>query len=232
MSQNQTLPIKDAIRHTVEQHTLSNEHIEELLSLQKHFLDTTPKPSSSIEIKEKLVTKLSKYWMEKLAGVAAVSVFVVILTVWVTGPLNYNQGYSEQIAAEVVKNHLQLKPLDIHTKSIDGIRRYFKLLDFSPIDSSTLALALPLQDINLLGGRYCSIKGVTAAQLRYSNLVDAESNHRLSTLYQVPYDPEQHGLIPDISDKQAPKVLLVKGLKVSLWVEKGLLMALVSEAQP
>jgi len=77
----------------------------------------------------------------------------------------------------------------------------------------------------LQGGRYCSIKGVTAAQLRFAS----ESDGKVSTLYQVPYEKALFGSVPAIESDDSPMVLASKGLNVQLWVEKGLLMVLVEE---
>ena len=82
-----------------------------------------------------------------------------------------------------------------------------------------------LTETTLQGGRYGSIQGVTAAQLRYSLGED-----EVSTLYEVGYDPGTFGPIPDLDQGQRPEQLLVRGLKVTLWVEKGLLMVLVAPA--
>jgi len=65
-----------------------------------------------------------------------------------------------------------------------------------------------LTETTLQGGRYCSIQGVTAAQLRYSLGED-----EVSTLYEVGYDPGTFGPIPDLDQGQRPEQLLVRGLK-------------------
>ena len=81
------------------------------------------------------------------------------------------------------KNHLELKPLDIETQSIRSAQKYFTQLDFLPIKSKQI-----IETDKLVGGRYCSIKGRTAAQLRYTD--DLES---VSTLYQVDYVESLYG---------------------------------------
>jgi hypothetical protein len=63
-----------------------------------------------------------------------------------------------------------------------------------------------------------------AAQLRY------RSGDGTSTLYEVAYDPVTFGAIPSVERGEPPSELIVKGLRVSLWVEKGLLMVLVETA--
>lgn len=118
------------------------------------------------------------------------------------------------IAKEVVKNHLHMKPLDVQSANHSQVQAFFSMLDFSPIESSYYT-----KNRMMLGGRYCSIKGVTAAQLRF------KSQHgQLETLYQVPYDAEFFPGLSGLENKAPPLILHERGLKVSLWVEKGLLM--------
>jgi hypothetical protein len=50
----------------------------------------------------------------------------------------------------------------------------------------------------------------------------------LSTLYEVAYDSATFGTLPNMENNEQPLELLIKGLKVAMWVEKGLLMVLVS----
>ncbi len=130
---------------------------------------------------------------------------------------------TERIALEVARNHIKLKPLDVETNSMDGIRRYFTDLEFVPAESSLLASA----DLELLGGRYCSIQSVPAAQLR----VTLPDNNRLQTLYQTEYHQDIFGPLPVLENGGIPVTVNVKGITVRIWVEKGLLFTLANEAE-
>mgnify|MGYP001812365482 FL=1 len=122
----------------------------------------------------------------------------------------------QQIAEEVVSNHLKLKPLEVKTGSIDAVRGYFNKLDFMPVESSLQALG----NLQLIGGRYCSLQGLTAAQLRM------KQGKNLQTLYETEYVPAVFGDLPSLEKGEAPLVIYAKGIKVKVWVEKGLLFAL------
>ncbi|MFT7559969.1 MAG: hypothetical protein ACI93R_001884 [Flavobacteriales bacterium] len=124
-----------------------------------------------------------------------------------------------EVALEAIGNHLKLKPLEVRSQNIRDVQNYFTQLDFNPINSNQLASNT---NAGLIGARYCSIKGVTAAQLRYR-----ESNQDIITFYEVAYDATLHGAIPDIAQNQSPLQLSVKGLNVILWVERDLLMVQV-----
>jgi hypothetical protein len=126
------------------------------------------------------------------------------------------QTMPQQIAEEVVSNHLKLKPLEVKTGSINAVRGYFTKLDFMPVESSLQAL----NNLQLIGGRYCSLQGITAAQLRM------KQGENLQTLYETEYVPDVFGDIPILEKGEEPQVVYAKGIKVKVWVEKGLLFAL------
>lgn len=211
---NEPLPLKAAIKNAIESNTLDDHHLRKLLELQENSLE-----QSNSQFKM-LPSHLSNR-ARKIASASAMFTLTIILILW----MNTTPDYTQQIAREVSKNHLNLKPLDVQVQSMKGIRQYFTQLDFLPVKSAVLE-KLFLRDGHLLGGRYCSIKGVTAAQLRYEGFSSDKLGPHIMTLYQVPYDPDIYGEMP--LEKDMPKVITVRGLQVSLWVEKGLLMVLVS----
>lgn len=130
-------------------------------------------------------------------------------------------GY--RIADEVAANHLRAKPLEVRTDSMAELRRYFDQLDFVPVE--TPATGRPLR---LLGGRYCSLQGETAAQLR---LRDVDTG-AVDTLYQTEYDPALFGALPKREQGEAPLVVYARGVPVTIWVEKGLVFALTRQPAP
>lgn len=130
------------------------------------------------------------------------------------------QDRAATIAAEVVANHLKREPLEIKGTALADIRGHFQGLGFALVES-TLA---DISATTLVGGRYCSVRGVAAAQLR---LKDAEQ--RFETLYQVRYDADRFGVMPMIENGDKPLHLMAQGLDVDLWVEKGVLFARIRE---
>ena len=119
-----------------------------------------------------------------------------------------------QIATEVAQNHLHQNPLEIASNDFSEVQQYFSGLDFAIQPSSYYA-----GDDNILGGRYCSLKGVKAAQIRL------KTSSQPATLYQVAYDKQIFGALPDIDKGEQPVVRYANGVKVRIWVEKGLLMS-------
>jgi hypothetical protein len=199
---------KEYVKELCEKPLLDDEKLNALMQLQKSSIDGSTKRNGQSPFFPRL--SMQPFF-------ACIALIIIISTAWILQPNNYNN----EIAEEVVKNHLKLKPLDLHTQSIKEIQSFFTQLDFAPLHSKILSENLKFNSTQLLGGRYCSIKGVTAVQLRYR--IDGTS-----TFYQVPYKKSLHGKIPDASKEEAPNLLEIKGLAVRLWQEKGLLMILVS----
>lgn len=129
-----------------------------------------------------------------------------------------NKEISVAIAEEVAKNHIKRKPLEITSNKFSDVSAYFTELEFSPAPSQLFAS----NNYIMQGGRYCSIKSVSAAQLRYTN-----QQGEAVTLYEVGYDKSKFGELPHIEYNEQPIVHYVKGLEVKIWVERGLLMASV-----
>ena len=205
-------PLGEALKNQLAQDSLDTEQLRDLMTMQQAVLAADPQADR----------KPRDSWQLRATAMCAI-LLIGALLVW-RMPGTVNPDYTQQIALEVVKNHLKLKPLDLAAGSIKEVRDYFTQLDFSPVNSRLLDSRFDLQESSMLGGRYCSIRGVTAAQLRYKRDDDG-----LSTLYEVAYDPQTYGVIPSIDRDEQPLELTVKGLKVYLWVEKGLLMVLVGQ---
>jgi hypothetical protein len=211
-SNRQDLPLAKAIEQKLAAQKLDASQLSQLMNLQQAVL-------GDINVEPARVSS-----GRRLTVLAACAMLLLGLFLSWQGLAPGPSDYVQEIAAEVVENHLKLKPLDVQASSIGEIQGFFKQLDFSPVSSSLLESRYALAEPSILGGRYCSIKGVTAAQLRYR-----QSDDGLSTLYEVAYDQATFGSMPSADLGEAPRELHVRGLKVSMWVEKGLLLVLVSD---
>ena len=202
------------IKKHIESEQLDASQMQALMSIQYAVLGANDTVNG-----ERTIDNRRRVWLGALAACLIVTLgFLFIGPSGIPGEKNT----SRDIAMEVVKNHLKLKPLDVKASSMREIQGYFTQLDFLPMSSSVASNKFSLPSNQLLGGRYCSIQGVTAAQLRY------QQKHGLSTLYEVAYDADTFGTLPNMDNDEQPLDLLIKGLSVSIWVEKGLLMVLVS----
>ncbi len=197
--------LKKVMREYVEKQSLSAKQLESLLLLQKG------------KAKNK-----SRFFNMEYRWLAVAAVFFIAvgnLFYFVMSPeLTLNQ----RIGSEVAKNHLNLRPLEIKTSSIKEIRGFLTKLGFSPVES----VLLKGSSKSLIGGRYCSIQGVRAAQLR---LKDSKTG-QVQSLYQTVYDKKVFSGFPELKENQKPITVYSKGLAVDIWVEKGLLFALTRES--
>ena len=149
-------------------------------------------------------------------AVAAIVIIAIAIGFWQVNNRNLAE-VSLMIAEEVVHNHLKMKPLEVTSHSLQDLRVYFSQLDFPLRDSNIIAGG----NLNLLGGRYCSIQGITAAQLRLRD----EKTGDLETVYQAPYNKELFRELPNLQEGQTPVRHFINGIGVDIWVEKGILFA-------
>ena len=201
-------PLKDTVRAHFERQSLSSDQFEKLESLmgQRDSTGATRHRSGPRAIG----------WMAGIAATVVIAIGVLMLVQGVDGT-----PMTERIAMEVARNQIKLKPLDITTSSFSEVRSYFTDLDFVPTRSSLLTSA----DFELIGGRYCSIQSVPAAQLR----VKLPTSEGTQTLYQTEYRKDVFGPLPVIEDGDVPVAINAKGMRISVWVEKGLLFSLTEE---
>lgn len=157
---------------------------------------------------------------------AAAAIVLTLISVWFTG-----QWYAARegnrlmvaIADEVAANHLKLKPLEVEGSDLDSVFGYFRDLDFRLVATPRLGGI----DRELLGGRYCSIQGIAAAQLRYR-----EPDGDLSTWYEGMLPSAQLSLLPSIERGQTPAEFYVRGIRVDIWTEHGVVFAAARSVRP
>ncbi len=207
-------PLRECIAQRFEKESLTP---EQLARLQKRLLRTDPVDTdvatdpginAGAQPSAPATRFVSKHYAMLIIAAALFAV-LALPRIW-----NQDINLPESIAQEVARNHLKMKPLELKSSSMAEIAHFFAQLDFNPINSQVF----PLGEKRLLGGRYCSIQGITAAQLRY---LDAQG--QLVTLYETAYDPQAFSPLPLTDKGEKPLVLYAKGLKMTIWVEKDLL---------
>lgn len=202
--------MKNSLKHSLKNYfnnkQLSSKQLQQLINMQQQD------EKVSLAVK---TDKQSSLVLKHMYGLAA-ALLVCIVSVYFI--YNNTLPVKQRIAAEVAHNHQKLKPLEIESAKITELKSYFTKLDFALIDSRLI-------DFNrwqLLGGRYCSIQGITAAQLR---LMDKQSG-QIQTLYEAAYEPDKHGDMPDLNQGELPQQIIDKGITANMWVENGLLFVL------
>ena len=213
--------LREALRKRIERDCLNEERLAALEALQAGSERPAPVPAPD----------RGRRWHTGRWALAALPLLALLLGLWWQLP-PWQASEAERlarIADEVAGQHLSRKPLEVEAAEMDQVRSYLSQLDFRPVASDAPALA----DLRLQGGRYCSIQGVPAAQLRFRpDANDGEAGGEgdgVQTLYQARYDPERLGPLPDRDRGQAPVQLRARGLTVLLWVERGVVFALVRD---
>ncbi len=215
-------PLKQAVQEQINSISLDEQQLEKLMQMQADAAVSTEHT-----ISDRRSRNTSRYWfMAALAMVLVLTLSLVLVSnrMLPLEPEHTEISYSmiQKIANEVAGNHLKMKPMEVTATRIDEVQRYFTQLDFLPQQSQQLA---SLTQNNLAGGRYCSIQGSTAAQLRYR---DKDGGY--VTLFETHYTPELFKQLPDVGKEESPIVTYARGIKVTMWVEHGLLM--VSTEKP
>lgn len=147
-----------------------------------------------------------------LAAFAA-SVLVILVTAWLWPGSDHRSAATARLAGavaeEVALNHTKELGVEFAGSDYDTLRNTMDKLDFSLV----AARKLEGRDLRLVGGRYCSIQGNLAAQLRLET-----PTGKTVTLYQTP-------LVEKLS-KLPPRELQLRGLRIDFWQQDGVLLAM------
>ncbi len=199
--------LNEGVNDLLNDFTLSDEQLLSFAQLEKDCLQEGQYPNNKYKTKK---------WFSL---VASFLIAALVFTGLIYKEADTNQVLYE-IAAEVSYNHLNLKPLEVASNNFLQVTGYFKRLDFNPLISSQVSALAG----DLIGGRYCSIKGNIAAQLRMQDKLG-----RMSTLFESRYNKDDFKMLPVLEKGESPVSLHVDGQQVSMWIEKGVVMALVRD---
>lgn len=201
-------PLRDALKDYLEHEELTDQEIDQLQALAENN-----------KVQSRYMPQRSTKWIALLT--LAASLFIVVALSY-TYKIHTNDLIQERLAHEVFTNHLKIKSLDIETHSLQELRDFFERLDFSPFFSGDMRTA----DLKLLGGRYCTLQGAVALQLRFLS-PDGE----VITFYQALYEKDRFGKLPDIKEGDRPNVILEKGIEMSIWQENSV-VSVLAQATP
>lgn len=203
--------LKKSTKSFYDEKTLSEQQQDALGNLlAKHKVEMTEEGGNA----NKGVPR-SGFWSRRIVTGVASSVTLALMAVLFLLP---NSANIQGVATEVAENHRHLKPLTIQSSSYEKTGAFFSELGFLIKESSLL----DEQRWQLMGGRYCSVNGVKAAQLR---LRDKRDNS-VQTFYQVNNKPGYFEGIPDIRNNELPVTLNIDGLPVQVWSEGGIVYSL------
>ncbi len=189
--------LDSAIKDYYGNQTLSDETIDTILE-SAGAQETAGTPPRSSE----------RVWYARLAAMAALLVFGFgIFHVWFL-----ERDLTDRVLGEIAMNHL--KELSVEIASAD----YAIVQDgLDQLDVSILPPEQMRQRFELIGGRYCSIEGGLAAQLK---LRERESG-QVQTLYATRMTNALEGI--------APQESLHDDVRITLWSEGEVFFALAAD---
>lgn len=141
---------------------------------------------------------------------AAAAAAVVVVATWLGQPPDADP--TQHLIAEVVRNHLDSAPLLVESDRYDVVQRGLPELGF-PIRPRRRVSA----SLDLAGGRYCSLLGARAAQLR---MVDRETRVP-HTLYVTPLSEDTATVVSG--------VFQLDRLQIEVWIGGDRLFALAGD---
>ncbi len=206
MKPDDKIPLPNALKDHFAGFELSEHQLEKLADLEQHS-SSSPSDDTSPDRFSLFIAQLKRSYYPY---VAALSLMMVI---FISLPFVRGENLSRQVINEIAYNHNKQMAMEVTTPELIKITGYLSQLGFSLIKSRHL----PDNEWELLGGRYCSIQGKLAAQLKLRNL----SDNGIYTFYQA--------LLPDAMTNLKQHESYVDGVKVSLWQENNLLLGLAGQ---
>lgn len=200
--------LKEACKNHYQQQSLSKGEVAKLMALQERLEPSGAAGSNSEGLAANSGNRFPSAKNRNLLAVAA-SIFVIICTTWIYN--GYDVDIREQVAEEIAYNHSKQMALEIISNDLNAIDTYLSELDFTLIDSTRVRQIAQ----GLLGGRYCSIRGKLAAQLK----IEGKNSNSTHTYYQA--------IIPDDFNLDGSTYSTwINGINIELWVEDGVLLGL------
>ena len=156
------------------------------------------------------------WWRHPIVAPLLSAAIALLAGIWIAS--QPAQISLESIRKEVVKNHLKRLPMDIETSNVAAIAEKLDRLDFALVTPELGQLG----QHQVIGGRYCSIGGNIAAQLKIER-----DGGKFSTLYITAATPIENEMKQVVA---APFQSVQDGVQVKLWKENDLIYVLATES--
>ncbi len=180
-------------------------------TIHKFYSGKSLSPDSVSAILSKSST-LRKSLLRRYYTLAAVAAVLLIVFIGLHQQLN-RATMAHGVLAEVAMNHLKGLNVEVASNQYEVVREKLDRLDF-PILPGRKEL---IESYTLLGGRYCSIHGGLAAQLKLRD----KNTGQLLTLYVTKLTKKLGGLTPLDAERD--------GVPIRLWQENGRFFALAGD---
>jgi len=187
---------------------------QELALGLKNFYHAKSLPAARVDFllhaKNRIAPQTSQPWrITPLLQITALTAAIVIFFL-VAAREEHRRTIERAVCAEVVMNHLKHSPLEIISSRYSEVQSALSRLDFSVMPANSTIL----EAYRLMGGRYCSIQGVPAAQLRVQDVRSGKE----CTLYAVKAAGELRDVIATVDS--------MDGVRVEIWRQDNVLFGL------
>jgi len=174
-------------------------------SLDEHKLEQLLSLAESVNTNNSDISSVSK--RNYIRSIAAAIIIAVSIPLGIQQILNTDN--SQLVPQEIALNHLKQLSLEFDANNYASLNKMMPKLDFKLESPENTQLA----GLTILGGRYCSIQGNLAAQIRLT-----DKKGLIYTLYQTPLTEalklEKTGTFPS------------QDIEISQWNESGLFFGL------
>jgi len=189
-----------AVKDYYQEKTLSAEKLQQLMDVAQL---AEKKPAAEV------VNWKSRWLIQRNISIAASLLLAVLILFQWMNVAPTQQQLVASIAKEIAINHQKQFASDFSASSYAGLSRVMAKLDFKLIDPERLRS----KGFEILGGRYCSLSGHIAAQVRLKN-----SAGEIFTLYQT----NSHETFKALTEHAAR----AKGIDIEMWNEGGVFLGI------
>lgn len=191
------------IKTHYQQQTLSADKLQQLINIAEvPNRDADGSGTKQINLKQ-------RWRLQRNISIAASLLLAAIISLqWLAAPQTQQQLITN-IAQEIAINHQKQFNSDFAETSYADLSALMSKLDFKLVDPARLKA----KGFQILGGRYCSLHGHIAAQVRLKNSAGA-----IFTLYQT----NSHETFKNLTEH----IQRANGIKIEMWQEDGVFLGI------
>ena len=192
-------PLDKSIKKHYEDQVLSDSAMDRILSLAEISKHTTASP-----------------WWNRLSNwniASVVFVFAITIGIFIGNSNVHKDSVGRLVLQEIAMNHNKHQTVEYAIKDYALLQTAMKKLDFGLLQPTLLS-----DSYQLVGGRYCSIQGHIAAQLKVAHKIDS----KIATLYVTPITKRLSVIVNQTAIEDS--------VHIRLWKTDKLLYGLATDA--
>lgn len=189
-----------AVKDYYQKKSLSAEKLQQLMDVAQ-----LAEKKSEVEV----INWRSRWLMQRNVSIAASLLLAVLIGFQWMSVAPTQEQLVASIAKEIAINHQKQFASDFSEASYAGLSQVMTKLDFKLVDPERLKS----KGFEIMGGRYCSLDGHIAAQVRLKN-----SAGEIFTLYQT----SSHETFQALTEH----VARAKGVDIEMWNEGGVFLGI------